>query len=245
MNFKDRGIILSKKFLQDNKYIVTIFTEKHGLYSGVVNKSSKKEGSVLSEGNLVDFLWNARLHEHIGYAKIEPIKAFGAHIITSKTKLYAFNSIVSLLKISFCEREPHNNLFPHLLDFMESLKGNFCLERYVIFELSLLAETGHELQLDRCAATNSSSNLFYVSPKSGRAVCKEAGDKFANKLLLLPQFLITDSHITCEQLNQAYLLTSYFIDRYILFGRDAPKAREIFYNYMINIYKENTSLGSN
>ena len=103
MNFKDRGIILSKKFLQDNKYIVTIFTEKHGLYSGVVNKSSKKEGSVLSEGNLVDFLWNARLHEHIGYAKIEPIKSFGAHIITNKTKLYAFNSIVSLLKISFCE----------------------------------------------------------------------------------------------------------------------------------------------
>jgi DNA repair protein RecO (recombination protein O) len=242
MNFKDRGIILSKKFLQDNKYIVTIFTEKHGLYSGVVNKSSKKEGSVLSEGNLVDFLWHARLHEHIGYAKIELIKSFGAHIITNKTKLYAFNSIVSLLKISFCEREPHNNLFPHLLDFMESLKDHFNLERYIIFELSLLAETGHELQLDRCAATNRSSNLFYVSPKSGRAVCKQAGDEFANKLLLLPQFLITNSNITYEQLNQAYLLTSYFIDRYILFGRDTPKAREIFYNYMINIYKENTSL---
>lgn len=241
MNFKDRGIILSKKFLQDNKYIVTVFTEKHGLYSGVVNKTAKKEGSVLSEGNLVDFLWNARLHEHVGYAKVEPIKSFGAHIISNKTKLYAFNSIVSLLKISFCEREPHNNLFPHLLSFIDSLKDDFSLELYILFELALLAETGHELQLDRCAATNNTDNLFYVSPKSGRAVCKAAGDAFADKMLLLPQFLITNSNITYQQLKQAYLLTSYFIDRYILFGRETPKPREIFYNYIQNIYKQNVN----
>ncbi|MCP5369802.1 MAG: DNA repair protein RecO [Rickettsiaceae bacterium] len=238
MNFKDRGIILSKKNLQDNKYIVTIFTEKHGLYSAVVSKSRKKGDNILLEGNLVDFLWSARLHEHLGYAKIESVKSFGCYIINDKIKLYAFNSVVSLLKISFCERESHNNLFPDLLSFMESLKENCCIELYIRLELALLAETGHTLQLDKCAATNSANNLFYVSPKSGRAICKEAGEVFADKMLLLPQFLVSDIAIDYEQLNQAYLLTSYFIDRYILFGRAPPAPREIFYHYMMNIYKK-------
>ena len=76
MNFRDKGIIISKKMLKERSYIITVFTEKHGIYSGVLKQYSKKTGDSLSEGNLIDFFWNARLHEHIGSAKAELIKSY-------------------------------------------------------------------------------------------------------------------------------------------------------------------------
>lgn len=75
MNFKDIGIIIAKKPLKENTAIITVFTENHGLYSGVIRETSKKFGSVNQQSNIVDFLWQARLHEHLGMAKCELIKS--------------------------------------------------------------------------------------------------------------------------------------------------------------------------
>ncbi|PCJ23840.1 MAG: DNA repair protein RecO, partial [Rickettsiales bacterium] len=36
MNFRDQGIIISKNAFKEKTYILTIFTESHGIYSGVL-----------------------------------------------------------------------------------------------------------------------------------------------------------------------------------------------------------------
>jgi len=232
MNFRDKGIIISKRMLKERSYIVTIFTEKHGIYSGVLQQYSKKTGDSLVEGNLVDFFWRARLHEHLGSAKLELIKSYNSHIIMSKAKLYAFNSIVSLLKIAFCERAPHNNLFPDLLRFIESLKHEFSFIEYIKLELSILAEAGYQLQLDKCAVSGSSENLYYVSPKSGKAVSKQAGAPYASKLLKLPRFLTTNTEASKSDIQEALTLTSYFFERYITPNNPQPKARVCFVEFL-------------
>ena len=86
MNFRDRAIIISKKPLKEHNYIITVFTEKHGIYSGVMQQYNKKTGDNLAESNLIDFFWNARLHEHIGSAKAELIKSYNTPIMMNKTK---------------------------------------------------------------------------------------------------------------------------------------------------------------
>lgn len=225
MNFRDRGIIISKKNLKECSYIITVFTETHGIYSGVLKQYSRKLGDTLAEGNLIDFFWNARLHEHIGSAKAELIKSFSSHIMSNKIKLYSFNSIVSLLKQSFCEREPHNNLFPTLLEYMNTFKKDFSFIEYIKLELAILAEAGYHLQLNQCAVTNIKKDLYYVSPKSGRAVSKTAGENYANKLLKLPQFLLGTAEMGEHSINDAFKLTSYFFDRYIFLGKPQPPAR--------------------
>ena len=232
MNFKDRGIILSKSPLKEKSSIVTIFTENHGIYSGVLKQYNKKSGDNLVEGNLVDFFWNARLHEHLGSAKAELIKSYNAYLMINKTKLYAFNSIVSILKASFCEREPHNNLFPKLILFMEKLKEGFAFDEYIKFELEILKESGYQLQLNSCAATGSDKDLIYVSPKSGQAVSRNAGTPYADKLLTLPQFLINNGTIDFNSINDAFKLTSYFFERYILVNKPNPPARTSFIELM-------------
>ena len=232
MNFKDRGIILSKSPLKEKSSIVTIFTENHGIYSGVLKQYNKKSGDNLVEGNLVDFFWTARLHEHLGSAKAELVKSYNAYLMTNKTKLYAFNSIVSILKASFCEREPHNNLFPQLILFMEKLKESFAFDKYIKFELEILKESGYQLQLNSCAATGISEDLIYVSPKSGQAVSRNAGMPYASKLLTLPQFLINSEAIDLNSINDAFKLTSYFFERYILADKPNPPARTCFIELM-------------
>ena len=47
MNFTDLGIIINKKPLGERKYILTVFTKSHGIYSGVLNQYSKKMGDHL------------------------------------------------------------------------------------------------------------------------------------------------------------------------------------------------------
>jgi len=233
MNFHDQGIIISKRPFKERSSIVTIFTRQHGIYSGVLRQYNKKTGDNLTEGNLVDFFWNARLHEHIGTAKAELIKSYNSQIMMSKTKLYAFNSIVSLLKMAFCEREPHNNLFPSLLAFMESLKQAFSFAKYVKLELAILEESGYKLQLDKCAVTGSRQNLQYVSPKSGRAVSSQAGTDYATKLLKLPGFLIENTEINKEAIHDTFLLTSYFFERYIFLNKPPPPARLCFMEHLM------------
>lgn len=232
MNFRDRGIIISKKTLKENNYVLTVFTQNHGIYAGVLKQYSKKNGDSLAEGNLIDFFWNARLHEHLGYAKAELVKSYNSYLIQDKTKLYAFNAITELLKAAFCEREPHNNLFPALILYLESMKENFCFQKYFNFELAILAETGYRLQLDACAVTNKGDDLYYVSPKSGRAVSKQTGEPYEDKLLRLPRFDTDKSILTVDMISDALKLTSYFFSRYIFINKALPLSRQEFYRHL-------------
>ena len=57
------------------------------------------------------------------------------------------------------------------------------------FELAMLAELGFGLDLENCAATGATADLIYVSPKSGGAVSRVAGEPYRDRLLRLPSFL--------------------------------------------------------
>lgn len=234
MNFKDIGIIIAKKFLKEKSSIITVFTENHGLYSGVIQESSKKSGSIYQEGNIVDFLWQARLHEHLGTAKCELIKSYSSYLITNKTNLYAFNSIISLIKLTFHERENHNNFFPFFTNFLESLKKEFNFKNYIKFELAILKETGYGIDIDQCVVSGSKNNLIYVSPKSGMAICESAGSLYKDRLLILPQFLTTNiSEITNIDRKHAFDLTTYFFSRYFFNNLKQPYSREIFIEHIM------------
>ena len=53
----------------------------------------------------------------------------------------------------------------------------------VQFELAMLTELGFGLDLENCAATGETDDLIYVSPKSGGAVSRRAGEPWRDRLL--------------------------------------------------------------
>lgn len=241
MRFKDTGIILSKKIFKEDNAIIIVLTRDYGIYSAVIKERRKSQSSNAHIGNLVDFAWNARLHNHIGSAVCEVIKSYTYALMSSKIKLYAFNSIVSLIINAFKERDPHREFFGYFYKYLDSLaNSDFNFADYINMEMEILATAGYALQLQKCAVTNTSENLQYVSPKSGKAVSKAAGHAFADKLLTLPTFMtISDPkaeniQICNMQKTHALCLTQYFFQRYI-FDKGMPTARQLFSTAALNI----------
>ena len=89
------------------------------------------------------------------------------------------------------------------------------------FELAMLAELGFGLDLSTCAATGATDDLIYVSPKSGNAVSRSAGEPWRDKLLRLPAFLRDDAGdpsepLTDDDLRDGFALTGMFLLRHVL-----------------------------
>lgn len=246
MNFRDKGIIISKQVFKENSLVVTLLTENHGLHSSLIRSSrSKKSPTNILEGNLVDYFWQARLDDQLGFGKCDLIKSYNASLMLSKTKLYAFNSITYLVKSCFAERESHPVLFHLMQRYMTQLKQGFCFKDYFFMELAILEEAGYGLDLSKCADTGTSLNLFYVSPKSGKAISKSSGTPFADKLLRMPKFLsahhcntlgtTTNHNFRKQDIEEATSLSGYFFQRYIFQGRKLPAARHSLIDHLIEI----------
>jgi DNA repair protein RecO (recombination protein O) len=88
----------------------------------------------------------------------------------------------------------------------------------VRFELALLDELGVGLDLRTCAATGTSDDLAYVSPRSRQAVNRAAGAPWAAKLLPLPAFLIGPAAAEAETVAQGLRLSGHFLARDIFAG---------------------------
>ena len=124
----------------------------------------------------------------------QPQKVFGHVIIgtflSNKLALNVFNSISALCLSTLAERDPIPELYKKTTNFLDQITN---LKRweflYIHWELNLLASLGYGLDLQKCAATGTTENLFYISPKSGKAVCKEKGLKYDKKLLRFPSIL--------------------------------------------------------
>jgi len=100
----------------------------------------------------------------------------------------------------------------------------------VRWEIGLLGELGFGLDLASCAATGATDDLVYVSPKTGRAVSRAAGEPYRDRLLVLPGFLIGRGAVDGAAVAAGLRLAGRFFDAHVFGpdGRAMPPARERF-----------------
>jgi DNA repair protein RecO (recombination protein O) len=131
------------------------------------------------------------------------------------------------------ERDPHPRLYEALALMLDRFDSPIlAAELMARFELLLLDELGFGLDLSSCAATGERDDLIFVSPKSGRAVSRAAGEPYRTKLLPLPAFLVgpIGGETGIEHLREAFLLTGYFLERHVfdVKGEGLPEVRLSF-----------------
>jgi DNA repair protein RecO (recombination protein O) len=131
------------------------------------------------------------------------------------------------------ERDPHEGVFHYLQAILDHIDDAALTAALVVrFEIQLLTELGFGLDLENCAVNGSSSDLAYVSPKSGRAVSAEAGEEWRDKLLRLPAFLQeqAETRPALRDLNDGFALSGYFLERHVFSprGLPLPDARQSF-----------------
>jgi DNA repair protein RecO (recombination protein O) len=230
MDWSDEGIFLSAKPLGEANAVAEILTLGHGRHLGLVRGGrSRRMRPLLQPGNLLRVTWRARLSEHLGGFSVELIEAHAARVLDDRLALAAIGSLTSLAKL-LPERDPHPALYAATLHILRGFEDpRSWPARLVRWELQLLQELGFGLDLSECAATGADSDLAYVSPRSGRAVSREAGEPYGGKLLKLPAFLLDERAPAKESdIVAGLMLTGYFLEHDVLGPHELvlPQARE-------------------
>jgi len=233
MEWRDEGIIIGVRRHGETSAIVEAMTRGHGRHLGLVRGGrSRKLQPMLQPGNRVDLLWRARLDEHLGTFQAEPVELNAARLFDAATAVYGLQTLAAHLRL-LPERDPHPALYETLGLVLSHLdEPSSAGELLVRFELLVLDELGFGLDLSRCAATGATEELVYVSPKSGRAVSRQAGKPWHDAMLPLPAFLARGSGLRADiaAFEQAFRLTGYFFERHVYEprGLTPPEARAGF-----------------
>lgn len=220
MEWRDQGILLQSRTHGETSAIVEIFTAEHGRHAGVVRGGvSRKLTPILQPGNQVACDWRARLDEHIGTFRVEPITSRAATLMQDRASLSALGAICALLSYALPEREPHPKLYDGTMDLLAHLMDGDWQDAYLAWEIMLLEDLGFGLDLSACAATGAQSDLIYVSPRTGRAISRKGAGEWADRLLPMPGV---------GEVLQGLGTTGYFLENWLapaLGDRPLPEAR--------------------
>ena len=216
MNWTDEGIVLSARKHGENAAIVTLMTKENGRHAGLVRGgSASRTRGIYQTGNLVSADWRARLSEHLGTYNCELLQPNAALLMNERLPLLALSSAAALVERFLPERAPHPDTFTSLIALIRILRGDEnWLPRYVEWELGLLNQLGYGLDLTSCAATGVTEGLVYVSPRTGCAVSKDAGEPYRKKLFDLPPFFKYDNPFPgSEDIRMGLRITGHFLSR--------------------------------
>jgi DNA repair protein RecO (recombination protein O) len=233
MQWTDEGIVLGVRRHGEANVIVELLTRAHGRHLGLVRGGAgSRLRPVLQPGNSLAITWRARLDEHLGHYNVEGLKLRAGSFLTVAHAVYAVTHLSALLRL-LPERDPHESLFDSLGTILDHLLVPADAAALTVhFELQLLSELGFGLDLDTCAATGAKTELVYVSPKTGRAVSRQAGEEFRAKLLALPAFLHDSADVppSSAGLAEGFALTGFFLARHVFEprGLSLPEARAQF-----------------
>jgi DNA repair protein RecO (recombination protein O) len=221
MQWTDEGIVLGVKRHGEASAILELMTRERGRHLGLVRGGfGSRLKPVLQPGNTVSATWRARLDEHLGNYTVEGLHLRAANFFSAPHAIYGVTHLATLMRL-LPERDPHAGLYEVLNEILGHLDDAVVAAPMVVrFELQLLSELGFGLDLERCVATGASGDLIYVSPKSGRAVSRSAGEPWSDKMLKLPAFLRDRDAIPIgRDLADGFALTGYFLTRHVLEAR--------------------------
>jgi DNA repair protein RecO (recombination protein O) len=233
MEWRDNGLIIGARNHGETSVILEAMTRAHGRHFGLVRGGrSKRLRPLLQPGTEAEFVWRARLDEHLGTFAVEPAKSTAGSLLASAEALHAVCLIAALLRLA-AERDPHPQLFEHAARIAGLVERPELLPPLIVkFESLILAEMGFGLDLSRCAATGAMENLAYVSPKSARAISAAAGEPYKSRLLPLPAFLLREGgkNPSATEISDGFRLTGFFLLRDLFGprGETLPEARGFY-----------------
>ena len=231
MEWRDEGLLLSVRRHGETSAVIEVLTAEHGRHAGLVHGGGgSKLGAVLQPGAQLALDWRARLEDHLGTYRVEPIRSRAGVIMGDRGRLAGLNAMAALILSTLPEREADAAFYARTVRLADGLAdpGSPWPRLYAEWELALLTMLGFGLDLTRCAATGLRSDLAYVSPRTGRAVSREAGAPYADKLLPLPGFLIGAGRASMGGIREALRVSEHFLETWMLpsFEQSAlPQAR--------------------
>jgi DNA repair protein RecO (recombination protein O) len=230
VEWEDDAYVLSARAHGESGAIAELLTAEHGRFAAhVAGGASKKFRAVLQPGSRVIARYRSRVSEQLGSASLEAVGEGPAALFDDAMALAGLSAAAAVAAGALPEREAHPGAFFGLEALILSLAHPEVWPAvYVRFEAGLLQDLGFGLDLSRCAATGAVDDLVYVSPRTGRAVSRAAGEPYRDKLLKLPPFLLgAQAGLSEGDVDLGMLLTGHFLEQFVFspLNRPLPPAR--------------------
>ena len=100
MEWTDEGIVLGTRRHGEGNAILEVMTRGHGRHLGLVRGGGgSRLRPLLQPGNSVEVTWRARLDEHMGEFRIEPVELRAARLMETATSVYGIQALGALLRL--------------------------------------------------------------------------------------------------------------------------------------------------
>ena len=230
MEWEDDAYVLSARAHGESGAVVEILTAEHGRFAAhVAGGASRKLKPILQPGSRVIARYRSRVSEQLGSASLEPVGEGPSALFDDALALAGLSAAAATAAGALPEREAHAGVFFGLEALILSLaQPEVWPAVYVRFEAGLLQDLGFGLDLSRCAATGAVDDLIYVSPRTGRAVSRQAGEPYKDRLLKLPPFLLgAQAGLAVGDVDLGLILTGHFLEQFVFapLNRPLPPAR--------------------
>ena len=215
MKFEDVGYIINLHKHGENSLILTVVTKEHGKVTGFVkNCLSKKNLSTFQLGNYISINAYSRVDSNMLSLRVELISPTAVNFLTDAKKLYVLSSFCSLTNSCLVELMNIELLYMYVEIFFNEAHEDNWLTNYSFYEFYLLDFLGVGLDLSECAVTGSIEDLCYVSPKTGRAVCKDSGYEYRDRLFDYPKFIVENRfNPDIEEVISLLEMTEFFLNK--------------------------------
>lgn len=172
MKLESSGILISLRPIGERDSVAHIFTSEYGVLCGMMRGAQVARRNRPLVGQIGDATWNARVDSQLGVFHWDALQNLAAPLMVQRTTLEFMNSAFALIETLLPEREQYSTLYTHTTKLMTDLAGANAENAYLEWETGLLSELGYALNLSACSGCGTHANLEYLSPRTGRAVCK-------------------------------------------------------------------------
>lgn len=230
MEFEDDAFVLSARAHGETGAVAEFLTRRNGRYAAhVAGGASRRMKPVLQAGARAILRYRARVSDQLGSATVEPVGEGPAALFDDPVALAGLSAAAAVAAGALPEREPHPGAYLAFEALSDALAHpDIWPAVFVRFEAGLLQDLGFGLDLSKCAATGAVDDLVYVSPRTGRAVSRRAGEPYRDRLLPLPPFLLSSqTGLSAGDVGAGLAITAHFLEAFIFnpLNRPLPPAR--------------------
>lgn len=213
MEWRDEGFVLAVRPHGESAALLEAFTAGHGRHLGIVRGGAgRRLAPVLQPGAQLDLTWSARLAEHVGAFRVEPLRSRAGALMADRLALAGLAAVCALLPRVLPERQPLPGLYGRSVQLLDLMAATPAWPlAYLRWEVGLLEELGAGLDLTRCAVTGATEGLEFLSPRTGRAVTRAGAGVHADRLLPLPPCLIGQGDAANGEIALALRVTGHFL----------------------------------
>lgn len=227
----DEVIILNTLLCGENIKIADILTADKGRMS-LLYPNSKKMRYIVQPGNILQVSWRYREKNNMASLSEAELVFSGVGVtLEHPSAIMMLNVLLTLTRLGVGELEPCVNLYNLIKLLIKNpvITGAIHRRNYINFEITLLTNSGFGLDLRHCVVTGECNNLFYISPKTGKAVSMSAGAPYDKLLFRMPRMFMSEGYEVCSHGNfiEAMKLTRFFINKWLcrLHNKKLPECR--------------------